>query len=75
MACPLHNLTKKGVTWRWTTTEQNAFEALKEAVTKEPVLLFPKLTKPFEMEVDASAITLSKKESRLKVWPKSCIID
>jgi len=35
-----------------------AFEALKKAVAKEPVLLFPQLTKPFEMEVDASAIAI-----------------
>ncbi len=58
MARPLHNLTKKGVTWRWTKTEQMAFETLKEVVAKEPVLLFPKMTEPFEMEVDASAIAI-----------------
>ncbi len=38
--------------------EQEAFEALKEAVAKEPVLLFPQLSKPFEIEVDASAIAI-----------------
>ncbi len=36
-----------------------AFEALKNAVAEEPVLLFPQLTKPFEMEVDTSTITIS----------------
>ncbi len=55
---PLHDLTKKGVPWRWTHVEQTAFEALKKAVAEEPVLLFPQLTKPFEMEVDASAIAI-----------------
>jgi len=34
------------------------FEALKKAVAEELVLLFPKLTKPFEMEVDASTIAI-----------------
>ncbi len=34
------------------------FDALKEAVAKEPVLLFPQLNKPFEMEVDTSAIAI-----------------
>ncbi len=58
LARPLHDLTKKGVQWRWTQTEQTAFEALKEAVSKDPVLLFPNLTEPFEMEVDASAIAI-----------------
>ncbi len=41
LACPLHDLTKKGVTWRWTHVEQTMFNALKEAVAKELVLLFP----------------------------------
>ena len=58
LAQPLHDLTKKGVIWRWTHTEQAAFEALKAAVAEEPVLLFPKLDEPFEMEVDASAIAI-----------------
>ncbi len=58
LARPLHDLTKKGVTWKWTHTKQAAFEALKAAVAEEPVLLFPKLEEPFEMEVDASAIVI-----------------
>ncbi len=39
--------------------EQATFDALKKAVAEEPVLLFPQLTEPFEMEVDASAIAIS----------------
>ncbi len=35
-----------------------AFEALKKAVAEEPVLLFPQLNQPFEMEVDASTIAI-----------------
>ncbi len=58
LARPLHNLTKKGVTWRWTHIEQKAFDKLKEAVANEPVLLFPQLAKPFEMEVDVSTIAI-----------------
>jgi len=58
LARPLHDLTKKGVAWRWTQVEQKAFKTLKEAVAKEPVLLFPQLTEPFKMEVDASAIAI-----------------
>src|SRR6266571_3478091 len=38
--------------------EQEAFDALKEAIAKEPVLLFPQLSKPFKMEVDTSAIAI-----------------
>ncbi len=58
LARPLHDLTKKGVMWKWTPVEQNAFEALKAAVAEELVLLFPKLNEPFEMEVDASTIAI-----------------
>ncbi len=58
LARPLHDLTKKGVAWKWTHVEQVAFEALKRAVAEEPVLLFPQLNQPFEMEVDASAIAI-----------------
>ena len=39
--------------------EQAVFDALKRAVAEEPVLLFPQLTEPFEMEVDTSAIAIS----------------
>jgi len=58
LARPLHDLTKKGVVWRWTKVEQAAFETLKEAVAEEPVLIFPKMMEPFKMEVDASAIAI-----------------
>ena len=51
-------LNKKGVLWQWTEKEQHAFDTLKAKVAEEPVLLFPQMTKPFELEVDASAITI-----------------
>jgi len=73
LARPLHDLTKKGVTWRWTSTEQAAFDALKKAVAKNPVLLFPCLTEPFKMEVDVSAIAigavLNQKGEDSKIHP------
>ncbi len=49
---------KKGVLWRWTEIEQHAFDTLKVKVAKEPVLLFPQMMEPFELEVDASAIAV-----------------
>jgi len=55
---PLHDLTKKGVPWRWMDKEQNTFNTLKAKVAEEPVLLFPQMMKPFELEVDASAIAI-----------------
>ncbi len=41
ITCPLHVLTWKSKTWSWGTPEQQAFEALKAAVTSAPVLTFP----------------------------------
>jgi hypothetical protein len=38
MACPLHDLTKKDVAWRWTSAEQQAFQSIKDAFVCEPIL-------------------------------------
>jgi hypothetical protein len=54
LAAPLTDLLKKGRTWSWTPKCQLAFEALKDAVTKEPVLALPNFAKPFEVHADAS---------------------
>ena len=42
----------------WTTATQEAFDTLKRRVTEEPVLLHPILTRPFELEVDASGFAI-----------------
>jgi hypothetical protein len=64
---PLNALTKKGVEFQWTTAAQTAFDTLKEKMTEAPVLAHPDLTKPFELEVDASeyaigAVLLQRQE-------------
>ena len=41
--------------WRWTDCEQVAFDNLKDALTKPPVLAFPDFEQPFELHIDASA--------------------
>jgi len=51
---PLNNLLKKGVKWAWGEAKQEVFNKLKKIVCKEPVLIQPDQTKPFEVEVDAS---------------------
>jgi hypothetical protein len=51
---PLNALTKKGVEFQWTAAAQKAFDTLKEKMTEAPVLTHPDLTKPFELEVNAS---------------------
>lgn len=46
-----HQLEKE---WNWTEKEQKIFDDLKETLSKQPMLLYPDFTKPFEVNVDAS---------------------
>ncbi|KAG5720731.1 hypothetical protein E4T56_gene5016 [Termitomyces sp. T112] len=52
-ACPLFNLTGKNATWQWEPPQEAAFDALKQAVTSKPVLLFPDNDSPFHVEADS----------------------
>jgi hypothetical protein len=54
IAAPLTDLLKKGRGWTWSQECQHAFDALKKAITEEPVLSLPDLNKPFELHTDAS---------------------
>lgn len=57
IARPLHNLTKKGQnTWNQEAIE--AFNNLKDALTKTPVLVRPDFDKPFILVTDASRVGL-----------------
>ena len=58
IARPLNKLTKKDIEWNWTSRQEEAFNALKECVTSEPVLAHPELDKQFEVEVNASGFAL-----------------
>jgi hypothetical protein len=49
---------KKGVEFQWTEAAQRAFDTLKDKMTEAPVLAHPDLTKPFELEVDASGYAI-----------------
>ena len=53
LAKPLNNLTKKDTPWTWGGDQQKVFDALRERITAEPVLIQPDLTKQFEIEVDS----------------------
>jgi hypothetical protein len=54
VAWPLFDLTKKGVAWAWTAASAAAFQALKDTVTVEPVLVLPDESQPYRLEADSS---------------------
>jgi hypothetical protein len=45
---------KKGVAWTWTAALAAAFQALKDAVTAEPILVLPDKSRLYQLEVDSS---------------------
>ena len=60
IAWPLNQLTKgNGKTvFKWTPTQQQAFEQLKNKLYTAPILVLPDLHKPFEIEIDTSNYAL-----------------
>ena len=60
IAAPLMDLLKKNRVWDWSSKCQGAFEALKRAVTEEPILALSDFNKPYEVHTDASASRLER---------------
>jgi hypothetical protein len=58
IAAPLNKLTKKGVPFSWGTRQENAFNMLKDKLTRAPLLQLPDFNKTFQLECDASGIGL-----------------
>lgn len=53
ISLPLTSLLKKGHDFGWHSEQEPTFQALKTALTTDPVLAFPDFTKPLEIETDA----------------------
>ncbi|GFX08363.1 retrovirus-related Pol polyprotein from transposon opus [Trichonephila clavipes] len=53
---PLYNLKRKLKRFIWSIEAQKAFDVVKAAITKAPVLKFPDFKKPFELFTDGSSI-------------------
>ncbi|WVZ72338.1 hypothetical protein U9M48_020813, partial [Paspalum notatum var. saurae] len=56
IAAPLNELTKKGVTFHWGTTQEKAFNTLKGKLTHAPLLQLLDFGKTFKFECDANGI-------------------
>src|SRR5204863_6397045 len=57
-ALPMFKLIKKDIQFEWTKDCQEAFERLKELLTKEPILRHPDFNKPFILSTDGSKLGL-----------------
>jgi hypothetical protein len=55
VAQPLYDLLKKTSTWKWTETEKQAMDQIKQALVSAPVLVMPDYSKPFIIQTDGSA--------------------
>ena len=58
IATPLTNLTHKNTEYQWTSQAQEAFEELKDLLTRAPVLCIPDPLKPFTVTTDASGFAI-----------------
>ena len=56
IATPLNAIVKKDVVFKWGQEQENAFQTLKDKLTKAPILALPNFAKTFEIECDASNI-------------------
>ena len=54
IAAPLHKLTEKTASFRWTCECQQAFLNLKRRLVSAPILALPDWSKPFLLDTDAS---------------------
>lgn len=54
VARPLNDLLKKDQAYVWNPEAQKAFDTLKKHFSEEPVLMMPDMTRPFQVESDAS---------------------
>ena len=68
IAKPLNDLTKKDKKFEWTEECQMSFDTLKRRLTKEPVLLMPDHSKPFQIESDASKVATGAVLTRWHKW-------
>eukprot|EP00957_Ditylum_brightwellii_P073144 5559710-Ditylum_brightwellii.AAC.1 len=55
---PLTALTSKKAKWKWTEVEQQALEAVKTAVVKNNLLVYPDFNDKFEIQPDTSKYQL-----------------
>ncbi|XP_065189626.1 uncharacterized protein K02A2.6-like [Sycon ciliatum] len=58
IAAPLYNLLRKEMKWQWSKAEEDAFQALKDAMCEHTLLAHYDVKKPVTLQVDASPMGL-----------------
>lgn len=58
VAAPITELLQKGTKFHWDQSQQQAFEQLKDAISKEPVLTLPDPSRPYVVTTDASGFAV-----------------
>ena len=58
IAAPLTRLTRKNIPFLWDVACETAFQRLKDALITPPILVYPNLSQPFHLYVDASSTGL-----------------
>ena len=66
IAHPLHQLTQKSVTFRWSKEHAAALQQLKESLTQAPVLRLPDFNKELVVSCDSSATAIGGVISQLQ---------
>lgn len=56
IVCPLTDLLSSSKTFIWSPASENAFKAAKDLLCFAPILAAPEFTRPFKLEIDASAV-------------------
>jgi hypothetical protein len=51
---PLTKLTNKNEKFRWENEQEKPFQALKDILSTEPLLIYPDFSQPFTVACDAS---------------------
>ena len=65
MAAPISSLLSKSRDFVWGPAQQQAFEALKEALVSTPVLALPDFSRAFIVTTDASDVAVGGTLSQL----------
>ena len=59
LMAPLSKLCGKGIKFKWTDTEQQAFDAIKDHIAEDVLLAFPKYGESFDIYTDCSDTAMS----------------